>query len=68
MRDVTRQFSLFAELVETATTRDAVLDDEIRIVPPPGPGWRVIDSRRERHTRWQRRRPVVRPWKGKAKC
>jgi hypothetical protein len=31
------------------------------IEPPPGRGWRVADSHRERHTAWQRRQPVPLP-------
>jgi hypothetical protein len=68
MRDVTRQFTLFTEIAETQTTRDRVTDAGVFLRPPPGRGWRVLDAHRERHTKWQRRRAVVRPWKGKAKC
>jgi hypothetical protein len=48
------------DLIETQTTRDHVDDDGVYIVPPPGPGWRVLDAHRERHTVWTRYRPVAR--------
>jgi len=54
------QLRLFDELVEIEVTRDHVNDVGVFIQPPPGPGWRVLDSHRERFTRWQRRRPVKR--------
>ena len=64
MRDTARrdQLTLFAELVETETTRDRVTDAGV-FRPPPGAGWRVSNADRERHTAWMRRRPVVRVWK-----
>jgi hypothetical protein len=71
MRDTTRQrdqLRLFDELVETQTTRDHVNDDGVFIRPPPGRGWRVTDAHRERHTQWQRRRPIMRVWKRRRKC
>jgi hypothetical protein len=49
MRDVTRQLTLFAEIVETQTTRDRVTDQGV-FLRPPRRGWIVADSRRERHT------------------
>jgi hypothetical protein len=63
MRDTVRhdQLRLFDELVETQTTRDHVDDAGVFMRPPPGPGWRVIDAHRERHTKWVRRRPIVLP-------
>jgi hypothetical protein len=69
MRDTVRQNQLrpVLEVIETQTTRDHVADDGIYMVPPPGHGWRVLDSHRERHTEWQRRRPVVRVWKRQRK-
>jgi hypothetical protein len=56
--------SLFFELIETVTTRDAAFEDRdgswgTSIVRPSGPGWRIADARRERHTKWVRRRPVI---------
>ena len=54
------QLRLFDELVEIEVTRDHVNDVGVFIQPPCGPGWRVLDSHRERFTRWQRRRPVKR--------
>ena len=70
MRDTVRrdQLTLFDELVETQTTRDHVSDAGVFIRPPPGPGWRVLDAHRERHTKWQRRRPVVLPRLWRRKC
>ena len=69
MRDVVwqNQLRLFDELVEIEVTRDHVNDVGVFIQPPPGPGWRVLDAHRERFTRWQRRRPVVRIWKRRRK-
>jgi hypothetical protein len=58
---------LFVQVIETTTTRDAVLEGEVRIVPPPGRGWRVLDAHRERYTKWMRRRPVMRVWKRQRK-
>ena len=57
--------SLFFEIVETITTRDEPFEGRdgswgTSIVRPSGPGWRIADARRERHTKWVRR-PVV--WK-----
>jgi hypothetical protein len=54
---------LFFEVIETVTTRDAAFEDSdgswgTSIVRPNGPGWRIADVRRERHTKWVRRRPV----------
>ena len=54
------QFQLFAEVIECATVRDRVTDDGVFLNPPPGPGWRVLDARRERKTVWVRRVPVMR--------
>ncbi len=70
MRDTARrdQLTLFAELVETQTTRDHVSDAGVFIRRPAGPGWFVIDAHRERHTQWQRRRPVVLPRLWRRKC
>jgi|SoiMethySBSTD1v2_1073268.scaffolds.fasta_scaffold405894_3 hypothetical protein len=70
MLRVTRpiQLQLFAELVETETTRDDVNDTGVFIRPPPGKGWRVINADRERCTAWQRRRGVVRVWKRRNGC
>jgi hypothetical protein len=67
---VTRQnqLALFAELVETKTARDRVTDEGVFIRRPAGPGWRVFDNHRERHTAWIRRRPIVRPWKRRGTC
>jgi len=45
------QLRLFDELVEIEVTRDHVNDVGVFIQPPPGPGWRVLDSHRERFTR-----------------
>ena len=58
--------SLFFEVIETVTTRDVPFEDRdgswgTSIVRPSGPGWRIADARRERHTKWVRRRPVVSP-------
>jgi hypothetical protein len=63
MRDTVRrdQLRLFDELVETQTTRDHVNDAGVFIRRPPGRGWRVLDAHRERHTKWQRRKPIVLP-------
>jgi hypothetical protein len=33
------------------------------IQPPPGPGWRVADSHRERYTVWTRRQAVTLPYR-----
>ena len=57
------QLRLFDELVEIEVTRDHVNDVGVFIQPPTGPGWGEPDSRRERFTRWQRRRPRMRIWK-----
>jgi hypothetical protein len=62
---------LFFEVIETVTTRDAAFESRdgswgTSIVRPNGPGWRIADARRERHTKWIRRRPVVvpsKPWR-----
>lgn len=45
--------SLFFELIEVTTTRDAVFEDRdgawgTRRARPPGPGWRIAHDR-ERH-------------------
>jgi hypothetical protein len=66
MRDTVHrdQLTLFDEVVETQTTRDHVNEAGVFIRSPPGRGWRVIDAHRERHTQWQRRRPIiVRRWR-----
>jgi hypothetical protein len=70
VRDVTRQnqLRLFDELVETQTTRDLVDNEGGFLRPPPGPGWRVADAHRERHTQWQRRKPIVSPRLWRRKC
>jgi hypothetical protein len=69
VRDAVRrdQLTLFTEVIEMQTTRDLVADEGVFIRPSPGPGWRVLDAHRERFTRWQRRRPVVRIWKRRRK-
>lgn len=59
------QAQLFGEVIEFATTRDEQFEAAdgswgSRINKPAGQGWRVIDSYRERHTKWIRRRPI--PW------
>jgi hypothetical protein len=63
MRDVARQkqLRLFGELVETVVTRDRVTDDAVLIRRPPGRCWLVADAHRERHTKWQRRKPIILP-------
>lgn len=61
------QPGLFLELVETLVMRGRVTDEGVFLSSPPGCGWRVIDAHRERHTTWQRRRPVVRIWKKQRK-
>jgi hypothetical protein len=70
MRDTVapRQLRLFAELIETRVTLDVVAGDAVWMMPPPGRGWRVLDAHRERHTQWQRRRPVVLPRRWGRKC
>jgi hypothetical protein len=69
MRDVVHQNQLrpVLEVIETQTTRDRVTDDAVFMVKPPGRGWRILDSHRERHSTWIRRRPVVRVWKRQRK-
>jgi hypothetical protein len=57
----TVQLTLFAELVERQVMRDRVADEGVFLNPPPGRGWRVADSHRERHTAWVRRRQIVLP-------
>jgi hypothetical protein len=62
VRDIVKQHDqlrLFAELVETQTTRDHVNDGGVFIRRPPGPGWRVVDAHRERRTKWIRRKPII---------
>jgi hypothetical protein len=56
---------LFVELVEVAETRDEAYTDEdgswgTKSKLPPGQGWRITDSSRERGTRWERRVPLRR--------
>jgi hypothetical protein len=65
---VPQQLPLFVEVIETRTTRDRVTADAVWIEPPLGRGWRVADSHRERHTKWQRRKPVVLPRRWRRKC
>ena len=65
LQDADLQHRLFTEIVEIIETRDTPFEDEdggwgSRVTRPPGAGWRVLDSRRERHTKWQRFRAV--PW------
>lgn len=60
------QPQLFAELIETRTTRDQPFEDAdgswgSRITRPPGRGWRVADYSRDKKTRWMRRIPVLLP-------
>jgi hypothetical protein len=55
----------FLELLEIAETRDRLFTDPDGswgscVVKPNGPGWRVRDFNRERHTTWERRRLIVR--------
>jgi len=59
-----QSLSLFLEAVETTTTRDVPFEDRdgawgTSIVRPSGPGWRVVDTRHDRHTKWVRRRLIV---------
>jgi hypothetical protein len=66
MRDTAKQQQLqlpFVELIEVRTTRDRVTADAVWIERPPGPGWRVADSHRERRTVWARRQMVVLPYR-----
>ena len=66
MRTVSRnQLALFAELVETETTRDYVDDAGQFVRPPPGAGWRVAADGHEKRTTWLRRRPLVLPPRGR---
>lgn len=63
--DVVRQPQLFIEVVETIETRDEPFEHAdggwgSSIKKPPGKGWHVADSRRQRFTKWQRLRAV--PW------
>jgi len=56
--------SLFGELIEYASTRDAPFEDPdggfgTRIVRPAGKGWRISDYSHERRTTWTRRRAVI---------
>jgi hypothetical protein len=67
MRDIARR-DLTLEIVENVVTRDRVTDEGVYIMPPPGPGWHVLDAHRERHTQWQRRKPVVLPRLWRRKC
>ncbi|MER9563502.1 hypothetical protein [Mesorhizobium sp. M0571] len=58
------QPALFAELIETAVTRDEPFSDPdgswgTRIVRPAGKGWRISDAHRDRHTKWMRRTPII---------
>lgn len=75
MRDTVRrdQLTLFLEITDTVVTRDRPFIDPdgswgMRIVPPPGRGWRVLNADRERFTAWMRRRPIVRVWKRSRTC
>ncbi|RWO55394.1 hypothetical protein [Mesorhizobium sp.] len=59
------QLPLFAEVVETIWTRDTVFDNAsegwgLLTGRPTGKGWQPLPLKhqRERHTGWQRRRPV----------
>jgi hypothetical protein len=67
MRDTVRS-DLTLELIENVVTRDRVADDCVYIVSPPGPGWHASDNHRERHTTWQRRKPVVLPRLWRRRC
>ena len=55
----------FHEILEIAETRDRPFTDPVdgswgsHGVPPSGPGWRIHDATRERHTTWERRRLIV---------
>ena len=59
---------LFSEIAESQIIRDELTADGQFVRPPDGAGWRVADYGHEKHTTWQRRRPIVRPWKGKRTC
>ncbi len=58
------QLPLFGELIENLWTRDEPFETPdgsfgARIVRPTGYGWRIVDFRRDKRTRWQRRQPIV---------
>jgi hypothetical protein len=56
------------EVIETVVTRDHVDDNGVFLRPPPGHGWRVLNADRQRHTTWQRRKPVLLPRRWRRKC
>lgn len=65
-RNIAVQAQFFADVIEVRVTRDTPFENDdgtwgSMITPPPGRGWVPIDSHRERHTKWQRRTPVVWP-------
>ena len=52
--------------IEIRRTRDIVIETidgawETRRTRPPGPGWRILHDRGERHTTWART-PARRQW------
>ncbi|ULR46106.1 hypothetical protein [Rhizobium sp. K102] len=54
---------LFAEIIETITTRDQSFEDidggwGSKVTRPSGQGWRVADYSDDRKTHWMRRRPI----------
>jgi hypothetical protein len=62
--NIAHQGSLFGEVLERTTIRDRVTNEGTFLDPRQGAGWRVLDARRERHTTWHRRRPIV--WRARS--